>query len=250
MPFIRRFTVFLCMACLPASTLAAELMVSAAASLTNAFRDIGRRFEQQHPGTVVRFNFAASGILLQQLRQGAPADVFASADQATMDRAAAEKLVDGLTRRNFAANSVVLVAPARGWPDLATLQDLLSPAVERIGVGKPATVPVGGYTKQALEAAGLWTPLEAKFILADSVRQVLDYVGRGEVDAGFVYRTDAALARDKARVVLTVAGHAPVLYPVAATPESRSPGLARSFIDFLFSEPGREALRRYGFENP
>ncbi|OVZ55100.1 molybdate ABC transporter substrate-binding protein [Pigmentiphaga sp. NML080357] len=235
---------------LPLPALAEELTVSAAASLTNAFKDLGRSFEQRHPGTTVRLNFAASGILLQQMSQGAPVDVFASADQATMDRAASQKLIDAATRRDFAANSLVLVTPLQGGPAIASLQDLATGVVRRIAIGKPATVPVGNYTRQALDAARLWAQLEPKLIQADSVRQVLDYVSRGEVDAGFVYRTDAAIMQDKVRIALTAGGHTPVSYPVAVLAASKHQALAKSFVEFLLSAPGQEVLGRYGFGKP
>lgn len=235
---------------LPLHAGAQTLTVSAAASLTNAFTDLGKQFEAVAPGARVRLNFAASGVLLQQMSQGAPADVFASADQATMDRAVARKLVDPDTRRDFAANSLVLVTPVQGAPDIGTLQDLPGRAVKLVAIGKPATVPVGRYTQEALEAAGIWKDLEARTVPAESVRQVLDYVARGEVDAGFVYRTDAAIMRDRVRVVLTVPVKTPVTYPVAVAADSREKALAGRFVDFLATPAAREVLARYGFGQP
>ena len=182
---------------LPLAATAQQITVSAAASLTDAFKELGPKFEAAKPGAIVRFNFAASGVLLQQISQGAPVDVFASADQETMARGADQKLMDTDTRRNFASNSLVLIEPATGGVGIKSLQDLAGAAVKKIAIGKVATVPVGRYTKQALVAANLWTALEPKFIPADSVRQVLDYVGRGEVEAGFVYRTDAAVMAEQ-----------------------------------------------------
>ncbi len=235
---------------LPWAACAQQLTVSAAASLTDAFKELGPRFEAMKPGTTVRFNFAASGVLLQQIGQGAPVDVFASADQETMNRAADQKLVDTGTRVNFASNTLVLIEPAQGGRGLQSLQDLSGPTVKRIAVGKVATVPVGRYTQQALTTANLWTPLEPKFVQADSVRQVLDYVARGEADAGFVYRTDAALMGDKVKIVLTPTGNAPVTYPVAVVSESRQKALARDFVAFLASVAAQPVLTRYGFGRP
>jgi molybdate transport system substrate-binding protein len=111
----------------------------------------------------VRFNFAASGVLIEQITQGAPVDVFASADQETMDRGIEQKLIDADTRRDFAANTLVLVVPAQEPPPVGKLADLDQPSVKRIAIGKLASVPVGRYTKQALEKAGTWTTLESKF---------------------------------------------------------------------------------------
>lgn len=235
---------------LPLSAHAAELTVSAAASLTDAFNEINKLFSAKAPGTTVRANYAASGTLLQQMAGGAQVDVFASADQATMDKAVAQKLVDAQTRRDFATNSVVLVTPAQDGAPIKTVQDLNTPAVKRIAIGKVASVPVGRYTRQVLESAKLWTPLEPKLVPADSVRQVLDYVARGEVDAGFVYRTDAALMKDKVRIVVTAEGHTPVSYPVAVGADSAHKDLARQYADFLATPQAREVLARYGFGKP
>ncbi|HKX43211.1 MAG TPA: molybdate ABC transporter substrate-binding protein [Burkholderiaceae bacterium] len=227
-----------------------QLTVSAAASLTDAFKEIGKKFESGRPGSTVRFNFAASGVLIQQIAQGAPVDVFASADQATMSRGIDSKLIDPDTRRDFAANSVVLIVPAQGAGAVKAVADLPRPEVRRIAIGKTETVPVGRYTKQVLDSANLWTALEPKFVQADSVRQVLDYVARGEVDAGFVYATDAALMADKVKVAQTATGHAPVTYPVAVVAESRQKALAKDFIEYLRSPAAQEVLVRYGFTKP
>ena len=235
---------------LPLLAAAQQLTVSAAASLTNAFKEIGGKFEASRPGVTLRFNFAASGVLIQQVAQGAPVDVFASADQATVTRGIDQKLLDAGTQRDFARNTVVLVVSAQGGSDIKSLADLGSPSVRRIAIGKTATVPVGRYTKEVLDAARLWSVLAPKFVFADSVRQVLDYVARGEADAGFVYRTDAAISGDKVKVVLTAQGHTPVSYPVAVVSESRNKALARDFIAFLFTPVAQQVLARHGFGLP
>lgn len=226
-----------------------QLTVSAAASMTEAFKAIGARFEAAHPGVTMRFNFAASGVLIQQILQGAPVDVFVSADQDTMDRGVKEKVLDPATRKDFAANSLVLIAPV-GGPAVNRLADLGSAEVKRVAVGKLATVPVGRYTKQALDAANLWSTVEPRIVFADSVRQVLDYVARAEADAGFVYRTDAELLKDKVRIVATVGGHSPVTYPVAVVTDSRQPELARAFAEFLSGAEAQAILARLGFTKP
>jgi len=237
-------------ATLPLLATAQQLTVSAAASLTNAFNELAPKFEAGKPGVRLRFNFAASGVLLQQIGQGAPVDLFASADQATVTRGIEQKLFDPDTKRDFARNTVVLVVPAQGAPDIKTLADLASASVRRIAIGKPATLPAGRYAKEALDSARLWSVLEPKFVFAANVRQVLDYVARGEADAGFVYRTDAAIGAGKVKIVLTMAGHTPVSYPVVVVSESRNKALARDFIAFLFTPPALEVLAKYGFGKP
>lgn len=229
---------------------AAELTISAAASLSNAFRDIGAAFEQVSPGTTVRLNAAASGQLLQQIASGAPVDVFASADAETMDRAEQQRLVVAGSRVDVARNALVVIVPADVEAAPRRLADLAGDAFKRIAIGVPASVPVGRYAKAALERARLWPALEAKMVGAQSVRQVLDYVARGEVDAGFVYATDARLMADKVRVAFVVATVSPVLYPMARIATSRQAALAQRFIDYVGSPPGQAVLARHGFLPP
>ncbi|MDO9403024.1 MAG: molybdate ABC transporter substrate-binding protein [Polaromonas sp.] len=235
---------------LPWAASAQQITVSTAASLSDAFKELGPKFEATRPGATVRFNFAASGALLQQISQGAPVDVFVSADQDTMNRGAAQKLIDADSRRDVVTNSLVLIEPATGGAGVKSLQDLQGTAVKRIAIGKVATVPAGRYTMQVLDNASLWTVLEPKMVQGDSVRQVLDYVSRGEVEAGFVYRTDAAIMGDKVRIVLTTTGHTPVSYPLAVVSLSPQKALAKEFIAFLFTDGAQQVLARYGFGKP
>ncbi|WP_394790333.1 molybdate ABC transporter substrate-binding protein [Rhodoferax sp.] len=247
MRFSRLFTLALA---LPLAAAAQQITVSTAASLTDAFKELGPKFEASQPGTTVRFNFAASGVLLQQISQGAPVDVFVSADQDTMDRGAAQKLLDADSRKNFVSNSLVLIEPGKEGTGIKSLQDLTNPKVNKIAIGKPATVPAGRYTQQVLEGAKLWGVLEPKFVQADNVRQVLDYVSRGEAEAGFVYRTDATLLGDKVKIVLTPAGHTPVSYPLAIVSDSKQKAVAQNFINFLFTDAAQQVLSKYGFGKP
>lgn len=225
---------------------AGQLTVSAASSLTNALREIGSLFEQRRADVQVRINFGGSGALLQQIAQGAPVDVFVSADEETVDRGIAQGLLDAGTRYDVAGNSLVLVTPV-GRRNLVSLQDLAGSAVRRIAIGKPATVPAGRYARQALEKAGLWPALTRRFVYAENVRQVLDYVSRGEVDAGLVYGTDALILRDRVHVAATVGGHAPIRYPAVVVADTRERALAVSFIEFLRSSAARERFVAAGF---
>ena len=227
-----------------------ELIVSAAASLTNAMKEVAAQYDKAHPGTKAVCNFAASGVLLQQMAKGAPVDVFASADQKTMNQAQEKKLIIPATRKNFVSNRLVLIVPMDSKLTLNGLKDLTGPQVKRIAVGNPATVPAGRYAKEALVSAGLWDKLSPKFVLAESVRQVLDYVRRGEVDAGLVYSTDAAIAKGKVKVVQTVTEHAPILYPIAVTASTGKKALAQTFVDFVVSPPAQEIFKKFGFGKP
>ncbi len=223
-----------------------DLVVSAAASLSNAFGEIGKTYEAQHPGTHVVLNFGASDVLLKQIEQGAPADVFASADEVTMDRAASSGRIDKQTRKDFAANSLVLVVPV-GSAAPAALADLNQPSYKRIAIGNPDSVPAGRYAKEALVQAGLWDTLQAKLVDAQNVRQALDYVARGEAEAGFVYATDAATQAQKVHVAMRVPTATPVRYPVAVIAASTQKSMAQDFVQFLFSASGQAVLAHYGF---
>ncbi len=234
----------------PAGAAEQELIVSAAASLTNAFQEIGQKFAAANSGVKFVPNFAASGALLQQLEKGAPADVFATADQKTMDQANDKKLILPETRKNFASNGLVLILPVGSKAPIKSPQDLLAKEVTKVAVGNPDTVPAGRYSQEVLKNEGLWEKLSPKFIPADSVRQVLDYVNRSEVDAGFVYATDAAIAKDKVQVVATLARHKPILYPVAVVATTQKKDLAQRFLAFVVSKEGQEILAKYGFGKP
>ena len=233
-----------------ATASATDITVSAAASLTNAFKEIGAAYEKDHPGDMVLSNFAASDPLVQQIAKGAPVDVFASADQDAMDKAESLKLLAPGSRRNFVANSLVLIVPATSKLALKGIADLQKAAVSRVTMGNPASVPVGRYAKQALEQTKLWAAVEPKAIFGTSVRQSLDYVARGEVDAGFVYATDAIVQKDKVRVIATVPTPTPVTYPIAAIAAGPRPAAGRKFVDYVLAPAAQAILARHGFGRP
>lgn len=237
----------LCLA--PALASAADLTVSAAASLTDAFKVVKEAFEKKHPGVTVINNFAASGALLKQIENGAPVDVFASADQKTMDQAAAAKLIVPATRKDFVQNGLVLIQPADAKVALKSEADLTGAGVKRIAIGNPDSVPVGRYTQASLTAAKLWEPLQPKIVPGQNVRQVLDYVIRGEVEAGFVFATDAFVAGNKVRIVKEMPTASPVSYPIAVIAASKNPE-AKAYVDFILSPEGQKILQGFGFKKP
>jgi len=229
---------------------AAELIVSAAASLANAFRDVGKLFEGRNPGHKLVFNFASSDVLLAQIAKGAPVDVFATADTESMDRAEKQGLLAPGTRRTLLRNKLTLIGSSGSSISLTNLASLEDTAIRRIAIGNPASVPAGRYAREALEKAGLWSKLEPKYILAQNVRQALDYVARGEVDAGLVYATDAAIMSGKVRVAADIPTTTPIAYPVALINDTRHRALAEAFSKLLGSEPAQAIFRRYGFSQP
>ena len=228
--------------------LAADLTVSAAASLTNAFRELAPLYAAMHPDTSLYLNFGGSGMLLQQIAKGAPVDVFASADQITMDRAQAQNLIVADHRSNFVSNSLVVIVPVDSVRVPKSLGEVA--ALERIAIGQPASVPVGRYTRDVLESARLWDDVSHKMIGAQNVRQVLDYVARGEVDAGFVYATDAAIMPDKVNIAFNTPVQTPILYPIAAVANGPNPEAAKHFIKFIHADEAQAVLAKYGFGRP
>jgi molybdate transport system substrate-binding protein len=224
------------------------IMVSAAASLTESFTDIAAKYEAENPGVDVNLNFASSGNLRTQIEAEAPVDVFASADEGQMDKLATKSLIDNSTREDFAENSLVLIVPANSTLNITSLENLTDPQVERIAIGNPDSVPVGNYTRLGLTEAGLWNQTENKFVLGEDVKQVLTYVERGEVDAGFVYMTDTKTAEPGTiEVVTDVPVSIPVTYPIAVVSYSENKEEAQDFIDFVTGTEGKEILNEYGF---
>ncbi|MGV8805386.1 MAG: molybdate ABC transporter substrate-binding protein [Polaromonas sp.] len=249
-PTLNRVVAALALATVASAALAGDITVSAASSLTNAFKDIAQNYQVLHPDAKVALNFGASGALLQQIAKGAPVDVFASADQETMDQAQKQGLVAASERVDFVRNHLVLITPLDSKLVVKQLADLNRPAVARVAIGNPASVPVGRYTQQALEAAKLWPALQTKVISTQNVRQSLDYVARGEVDAGFVYATDAALMKDKVKVAMQVPLQAPILYPMARISASPHAAEAQRFMAYVQSPVAQTVLAHYGFGKP
>lgn len=229
---------------------AQQLTVAAAASLTEAMQEVARAFQAARPGLSVDLQFAASGVLLQDIANGKPVDVFASADTDTLARGVQRRLLLAETQREFVTNALVLVVPTDRSSPVQRLQDLARPEVRRIAIGRIATVPAGRYAKQAIDAQRLWPALQQKIVFGDSVRAVLDAVASGDADAGFVYSTDVALAGQRVRVVQTLALTTPIRYPAIVVATSREPALAREFIAFLNQPPAQAVFRRYGFGAP
>jgi molybdate transport system substrate-binding protein len=237
----------------PASARGQELTFSAAVSMKDAVEELGRRFVQGRPGVTVRYNVGSSGELQKQIEAGAPVDLFISAAARQMHELAARGLVVAATRRVFARNVLVAIVPIDARLEVARPADLLHPRVGRIAIGNPRTVPAGQYAEESLRALGLWDRVQARLILAENVRQVLDYVARGEVDAGFVYATDLATARPgRVREAFRPAEdtYRPVTYPVAVVAGSKHQALAAAFVDLLAGPDGRAVLARFGFLPP
>ena len=231
---------------------AQELTFSVAVSMKEAIEELGRRFTRSRPGVVLRYNVGASGDLQKQIEAGAPVDLFVSAAPRQMDELETKGLIVAATRRVFARNLLTVIKPADSRVDITRPADLLDARVTRLVIGNPKTVPVGQYAEESLRTLGLWDKLRPRIVFADNVRQALDYVARGEVDAGIVYTTDAAIRRRDVKEAFRPAEdtYRPVMYPVALVKDARQPALGRAFIDLLVSAEGRQVLTRLGFLPP
>ena len=228
-----------------------DVVVFAAASLTNALNEIGESFTVK-TGHAIKPSYAASSALAKQVEQGAPAQVFASADLKWVDYLTEKKLVNPDTRFNLLGNTLVLVAPADskvGHIDLSAKTDIAALAGSgRIATGNPDSVPVGLYFKQAMERAGQWAAVAPKVAAADSVRAALAFVERGEVPFGVVYATDAAISK-KVKVVGTFPDtmHDPIVYPFALIAGNET-AAAKAFLDFIRTNESKGVFAKYGFK--
>ena len=248
---MKRLVTFIAALVIGQGVYAQDLTVSAAVSLKEALSDIARAYERE-TNHKVRLNFGATGQLLAQIREGAPVDIFISAADAQMDQAEAQKLTLPDTRRVIAANSLVLIVPADARHPPDGFADLSRADLKRLAVGEPKTVPAGMYATQVLKRLNLESALKDKLIAGASVRQVLDYVERGEVDAGIVYTTDVRQSGDKIRVVATAdpAWHDPIRYPAAVVTSSKMKNEAKAFLDYIATELAQKTFRDRGFAPP
>jgi molybdate transport system substrate-binding protein len=224
-------------------------VLSVAISMREAVQELGRGFATARPGVVLRYNLGSSGELQKQIEAGAPVDLFISAGARQMDELEAKGLIAAATRRVFARNVLTVIKPSYSPVDITKVSDLTEPRVGRIVIGNPKTVPAGQYAEESLRALGLWERLQPKLVFAENVRQALDYVARGEVEAGFVYATDAATQKTGVREAFRPPEdtYRPVVYPAAVVAASKQPALARAFLDLLVSREGQAALSRHGF---
>jgi molybdate transport system substrate-binding protein len=226
---------------------AADLVVFAAASLTDALQEIGGAYEKE-TGRHVVFNLGASNLLARQIREGAPADLFLSADEEKMDRLEEEGLLLPGTRRSVLSNTLAVVVPRGSRLRPAGPQDLASPAVRTLVLAEPFSVPAGIYAKKYLRAKGLWSKLVDRIVPTENVRAALAAVAAGNADAGIVYRTDAGISREvEVAFEVPVSEGPPISHPFAVLQRTRDPGGARMFLAYLISPPALDVFRKLGF---
>ena len=229
------------------AALGADLVVSAAASLTNAMNELKPLFEAKHPGYKVLCNYGASGSLARQVEGGAPADIFVSASSKQMDRLASKGLVQPGSRIDLLGNEIALIVPKGSKLGLKGFSDL--PRAKRISIGDPGFVPAGRYARQTLQKLGLMDALSSKMVYGEDVRQVLEYVARGEVDAGIVFVTDAEILPGAVEIVAKApkGSHSPIVYPAAIMKDSTHREIAKAFVAFLSGPDGKRLFGKYGF---
>jgi molybdate transport system substrate-binding protein len=228
----------------------ATLTVSVAASLQDCMPGLARLYENAHPNVKLAFNYGGSGALVEQIQNGAPADVLLAAAAAPMDKLAAAGLIDPGTRRDLLRNDIVLIAP-KDSTHPASFRDLADPSIKLIALGDPASVPAGEYGREALDHLGLLDAVRPRLVLAKDVRQVLAYVQSGNADAGIVYSTDAQSSRQVRIVQAAPEGsHQPIVYPAAVTRTSAHPAESRAFLDFLLTAPAARVFTDRGFTVP
>src|SRR5699024_2519537 len=226
-------------------TVKGTITVSAAASLVDALEEVSERFNEEHPGVQVEFNFGGSGALMQQILQGAPADLFFSANESHFEEVVDEGYIDEGNTVDLLHNEIVLVIP-EGSETVTSFDDLEN--AESIAVGNQEYVPAGEYSMEAVENMDIMEEIESKFIFATDVRQVLNYVETENVDAGVVYHTDA-LSSEGIEVVDTAPedSHSPVVYPLGTLNDTDNPEAQRAFYEFVQSEEAGEVFNEYGF---
>ncbi len=228
-----------------------KIYVYAASSLTNALTDIAKQYQTHYPNQAVILNFASSSTLARQIAQGAPADIYLSANEKWMDFLAKKHLISDGSKRDLLTNQLVLIAnnkvntqdidTASDWPLVSFLDQ------QRLAIGDPSHVPAGIYAKQALQALSLWPQLEDKIARTSNVRTALALVERGETPLGIVYATDAAIARG-VKVVRPFPEqlHQPIRYPVGLIGENPTPA-AQRFYRYLSHDEAQSVFKHYQF---
>jgi molybdate transport system substrate-binding protein len=227
---------------------AAALTVFAAASLTDSLKEIAVAYEKQS-GDKITLNLGASSLLARQIEEGAPADVFFSADEAKMDGLEKKGLILKETRRSRLSNTLVIVVTVDSSLAIQSVEDLASAKVKRVALADPKAVPAGVYAREYLSKRKLWAAVEPKVVPVENVRAALAAVESGNVEAGMVYKTDAAISK-KVKVAWEIpASDGPdISYPVAVIKESRNAESAGKFVQYLDSTEAARVFQKYGFQ--
>lgn len=239
--------VFFVLAWTQVSAWADEILVSAAASLTDVLKEISHGYQAKFKHTV-KFNFGPSNGLARQIEEGAPADIFFSADLPQLDTLDKNGRLEPGTRKNLLSNQLAIIVPADSKLAISSPKDLLKADIKKIALAEPSSVPVGVYTSKYLTDEGLWDQVKPKVVPVQDVRATLAAVESNNVEAGFVYKTDAAISK-KVKIVYEVPidKGLKITYPAAIVKESKRKHAARDFMNYLQSPVAKEAFKKYGF---
>ena len=223
-----------------------ELLVSAAASMTDCLTELQTMYTEDHSNVTITYNFGSSGSLQQQIEQGAPANIFLSAGQKQMQALVDKDLMVNDSVKDIVENKVVLVVPKDSDP--LTFDDLNTDKISKLAVGEFQSVPVGQYSEEIFNNMGISDEIADKLVFAKDVREVLSWVETGNAEAGIVYATDALIS-DAVQVSDTAPedSHSPVIYPVGVVKDGKLETQAQAFVDFLFSDEASEVFTKYGF---
>ncbi len=225
----------------------AQIAVFAAASLTDSLKEIAEAYEKQ-AGDKIVFNFGASSTLARQIEEGAPADIFFSADETQMNRLEGQHEIVKETRRDLLANSLVIIVAAKDGARVRSFRDLAAPEIKRIALGDPRVVPIGVYARKYLEQAGLWKAVETKVVPTENVRGALAAVEAGNADAAIVYKTDALVSKKVVIAYAVPPQEGPeIRYPVALLQVAKERGASEKFLRYMASEPAAKVFERRGF---
>ncbi len=244
---MKRLLSALLVACCAAASVAGEIRVSAAASLTDVLEKTGKEYGRK-TGEHIIFNFGASSTLARQIEEGAPADLFISADELKMDGLQRHGSIVPASRRSIAGNTLVVVLSVRSRMRIRTANDLLDAKIRHLALAETTAVPAGIYARSYLQRLHLWDRLSPKVVPTENVRAALAAVASENADAAIVYRTDALISHD-VRIALEVpkADGPQISYPAAVLAESHRKEAAQQFLDYLRSPEALEIFRQYGF---
>lgn len=225
-----------------------ELIISAAASLTDVAEEISTAFNKENEHITVTYNFGSSGSLVSQIQEGAPADIFLSASKKDMDTLADGDLIVADSRFDFAGNSLVVIAPKDSALELSSLDDIATVEAANIIIGDTTTTPIGRYTKESFENINAWSAVEGKLVFATTVNQILTHVQDGNAELGVSFKTDA-MRNDEVKALLDIdpSLHGAITYPAAVIKDSQQQEAASLYISFLASEEGKQILASHGF---
>jgi len=226
-----------------------EIHVAAAASLTDAMKEIAAEYKKISPNTEIIFNFGSSGALQQAIENGGETDLFFSAAQKQMDALEKSENILPETRKNLLENEIVLIVPSDSDKNIQNFSDLTQENIKNIALGEPKGVPVGQYSEEIFKNLNILDEIKSKSVYGFDVRQVLAWVESGDADCGIVYSTDAKIS-DKIKIISVAPknSHKPVIYPAAVIKDSKNIDEAKKFLDFVSSDTAKKIFENYGFK--